>query len=79
MADESGGGVKNCAACKKVVKRVRRYYRDGKYYCTNNCWKSAMDKIAAESKAEVESKAKTASKPETGSKPKAKAKTEAVK
>lgn len=31
--------VKNCAGCKKPVKRARRYYRDGKYYCNFNCWR----------------------------------------
>jgi hypothetical protein len=32
--------TKNCPACKKPVKRVRWYYRNGKYFCTQNCWRA---------------------------------------
>lgn len=28
----------NCLSCNKPLKRVRRYYRDGKFYCTRRCW-----------------------------------------
>lgn len=35
---------KNCAGCKKPIKRVRRYYRNGSYYCNKNCYQK---KIAA--------------------------------
>ena len=28
----------NCPACNKVLKNVRRYYRNGKFYCTKRCW-----------------------------------------
>ena len=31
--------VKNCHACKKVLKKARRFYRNGAYYCNNNCFK----------------------------------------
>jgi len=34
--------VKNCPACKKHLRRAKRYYRDGHYYCNKNCWKSAQ-------------------------------------
>jgi len=47
MADQSQEKTKNCVVCKKVVHRVKRYYRDGKYYCNKNCWKSAKVKSAA--------------------------------
>ena len=42
MADEKkevAEVIKNCAGCKKPVKRSRRYFRDGKYYCNYNCWR----------------------------------------
>ncbi|MBF0511318.1 MAG: hypothetical protein HQL13_03220 [Candidatus Omnitrophica bacterium] len=34
--------VKNCPTCKKPMKRARRYYRNGAYYCNNNCFKKAQ-------------------------------------
>ena len=39
--------VKNCPACKKPLKKARRFYRNGAYYCNNNCFK----KVQAETKA----------------------------
>jgi len=24
----------NCLACNKPIKKLKRYYRDGKFYCT---------------------------------------------
>jgi hypothetical protein len=30
--------VKNCPACKKPLKKARRYYRNGGYFCNNNCF-----------------------------------------
>ena len=43
--------VKNCPSCKKPLKRSRRYYRNGKYYCNNNCFHKATA-TAKEEKAE---------------------------
>ena len=34
--------VKNCPACKKPLKKARRFYRNGAYYCNNNCFKKAQ-------------------------------------
>ncbi len=31
----------NCLACNKPLKRIRRYYRNGKFYCTKRCWSKA--------------------------------------
>ena len=31
--------IKNCPACKKPLKKARRYYRDGSYYCNSHCFK----------------------------------------
>jgi hypothetical protein len=28
----------NCLACNKPLRKIRTYYRDGKYYCTKRCW-----------------------------------------
>ncbi len=33
--------IKNCPSCKKPLKRSRRFYRNGSYYCNNNCFKKA--------------------------------------
>lgn len=29
---------KNCPVCKKALKRAKKYYRNGEYYCNKNCW-----------------------------------------
>lgn len=34
----------NCAGCNKSIKKKRWYYRNGKYYCTKRCWKTASKK-----------------------------------
>ncbi|MBF0504341.1 MAG: hypothetical protein HQL14_04475 [Candidatus Omnitrophica bacterium] len=34
--------VKNCPVCKKPLKKARRFYRNGAYYCNNNCFKKAQ-------------------------------------
>jgi hypothetical protein len=38
-----------CNACKKALKRVKRYYRENFYYCNKNCYqkKKAADLEAA--------------------------------
>ncbi|MCM8800822.1 MAG: hypothetical protein NC912_02245 [Candidatus Omnitrophica bacterium] len=28
----------NCLGCGKPLKKIKRYYRDGKYYCSKKCW-----------------------------------------
>ena len=45
--------VKNCPACKKPLKKARRFYRNGAYYCNNNCFK----KVAAEASAKAAAEA----------------------
>lgn len=40
----------NCPACNKVVKRLKRYYRDGKFYCSKKCWRAFIAKSKAEDK-----------------------------
>jgi len=34
--------VKNCPACKKPLKKARKFYRNGAYYCNNNCFKKVQ-------------------------------------
>ncbi len=28
----------NCPACSKPIKRLKKYYRNGKNYCSKKCW-----------------------------------------
>jgi len=51
--------VKNCPACKKPLKKARRFYRNGAYYCNNNCFKKvqATAKAAKEAEKTEETKA----------------------
>ncbi len=47
--------VKNCPACKKPMKKARKFYRNGAYYCNSNCFKKADAEIqAAKAKAKAE-------------------------
>ncbi|MDP3142969.1 MAG: hypothetical protein Q8N14_03360 [Candidatus Omnitrophota bacterium] len=39
----------NCAGCNKHLKKVKRYYRNGKYYCSKTCWKSYIKKTSEKS------------------------------
>jgi hypothetical protein len=32
----------NCLACNKPIKKLKRYYRDGKFYCTKKCWQNYL-------------------------------------
>jgi hypothetical protein len=34
--------VKNCPSCKKPMKKSRRFYRNGAYYCNSNCFKKVQ-------------------------------------
>jgi len=45
---------KNCGGCKKQLKKARRYYRDGAYFCNLRCYKKKLENdatAAAEAKA----------------------------
>jgi hypothetical protein len=55
--------VKNCPACKKPLKKARRFYRNGSYYCNNNCFKKAD--ATAKAKAAEEKAAAAGSAAET--------------
>ena len=40
----------NCLACNKLIKKLKRYYRDGKFYCSKRCWRAFIDKSKSEEK-----------------------------
>jgi hypothetical protein len=42
----------NCPSCNKPIKKLKRYYRDGKFYCTKRCW----EEFIAKSKQDKEEK-----------------------
>lgn len=42
----------NCLACNKPIKKLKRYYRDGKFYCSKKCWKTFLEKSKLEGKEE---------------------------
>ncbi len=37
---------KNCGSCKKVLKKKKRYYRNGAYYCNATCFKNKAAETA---------------------------------
>ncbi len=32
----------NCLACNKPIKKLKRYYRNGKFYCNKKCWRKSL-------------------------------------
>ena len=40
----------NCLACNKLIKKLKRYYRNGKFYCSKRCWRAFIDKTKKEEK-----------------------------
>lgn len=47
MADEKKDKKEkfgNCGGCGKPIKKIRRYYHSGKYYCTKKCHKTYLTK-----------------------------------
>ena len=51
--DAAAGVTKNCTACGKPMKKSKRYYRNGKYYCNKNCFKGKGKAAAGAGKAEA--------------------------
>ena len=41
-----------CANTGKAIKRKKRYYRNGKYYCSKRCWQTAVKKDKAPAQAQ---------------------------
>jgi formylmethanofuran dehydrogenase subunit E len=46
--EEKKGKPSNCAVCNKSIKKKRYYYRNGKYFCTQRCFKTTVKKAAPE-------------------------------
>lgn len=40
----------NCLACNKPIKKLKRYYRNGKFYCNKECWRKSKLKAKEEKK-----------------------------
>ncbi|MDD4979968.1 MAG: hypothetical protein PHC54_01665 [Candidatus Omnitrophica bacterium] len=40
----------NCLACNKPIRKLKRYYRNGKFYCNKRCWRKATQKPKEEKK-----------------------------
>ena len=38
----------NCLICNKPIKKLTRFYRDGKFYCSKKCWRTAKEKAKKE-------------------------------
>jgi len=34
----------NCLGCGKPIRKLKRYYRDGKFYCSKECWRKKKEK-----------------------------------
>ncbi|MEW6101787.1 MAG: hypothetical protein AB1481_05775 [Candidatus Omnitrophota bacterium] len=54
MADEQAKPATekqtNCLSCNKPIRKIKRYYRDGKYYCSKKCWAAFKQKAKEEKK-----------------------------
>jgi hypothetical protein len=40
----------NCLSCNKPIKKLKRYYRNGKFYCSKKCWRNYISKSKEEKK-----------------------------
>ena len=40
----------NCLGCNKPLKKIKSYYRNGKFYCSKRCWITAVEKSKEEKK-----------------------------
>ncbi len=59
--EEKAGPVKiekpsNCVVCKKLIKKIRWYYRNGKFYCSKRCWKTTLKKEESPKEGAAETK-----------------------
>ncbi|MEW5757988.1 MAG: hypothetical protein AB1755_00745 [Candidatus Omnitrophota bacterium] len=43
-AKETAAVVTNCPACNKRIKKIKRYYRNSKYYCSKSCYGKFAEK-----------------------------------
>lgn len=49
-----------CFSCGKRLSRKQWYYRNGQFFCTKRCWKTASQKAAKEAASAAASEAKPA-------------------
>jgi hypothetical protein len=42
----------NCLGCNKPLRKLKRYYRNGKLYCSKKCWRDYIKKQKEEKKKE---------------------------
>ena len=40
----------NCLGCNKPIIKLKRYYRDGKFYCNKKCWRNFLEKSGQKQK-----------------------------
>lgn len=40
----------NCPACNKPIRKLKRYYRNGIFYCNKRCWIKAVKSAKEEKK-----------------------------
>lgn len=40
----------NCPACNKPIKKLKRYYRNGIFYCNKKCWQKMLKQPKEEAK-----------------------------
>ncbi|KPK98460.1 MAG: hypothetical protein AMJ95_04315 [Omnitrophica WOR_2 bacterium SM23_72] len=40
----------NCPTCNKPIRKLKRYYRNGKFYCNKKCWRAFLIKSKEEKK-----------------------------
>ncbi len=55
MAAEKNEEMRKCGFCGKNVKPAKRYYRNNRYYCNDNCWRKKVEKAKADAAGTAES------------------------
>lgn len=40
----------NCLNCNKPIKKLKLYYRNGKFYCNKKCWRAFLTKAKEDKK-----------------------------
>ena len=50
MAEQDSTQEKNsnCAKCNKALSKIKRYYRNSKYYCGKRCFKDSLKETPKE-------------------------------
>ena len=50
MSKRSEAKRKPCANCNKSLTKIQRFYRNGKYFCNKECFRSLVKKEAEKPK-----------------------------